>query len=458
MIQDEHPDALRASKSEALRGSIEVPGDKSISHRALILGALAEGETQIAGLLESADVLDTARALQMFGADVQRLDEGSWRVSGVPWRSPDGPIDCGNSGTGARLLMGAAAGIPIEATFTGDASLRSRPMKRVIDPLRLMGAKIEERDMLPVRLIGGELKGISFRSPHPSAQVKSAVLLAGLHATGPVKVFEAIPTRDHTEQMLRQFGCDVEIANMASGRQIMLGPNRRLQGNQVAVPGDPSSAAFPLVAAIIVPGSEVTVKGVLDSHLRSGLFDVLAIMGARIEYSNRRWVGSLTVVDIKVSASKLVAADVPAAKAASMIDEYPLLAVATAYATGRSVMRGLAELRMKESDRLAAIIDGLSACGVKAWAENDDLIVEGSGDAPQGGAQVKSCGDHRIAMSFLTLGLGAAQPVDVDHAGMIGTSFPGFADLMRSIGANIARPANDRDSRDYGAIVVGATE
>jgi 3-phosphoshikimate 1-carboxyvinyltransferase len=429
-------DRLTASASGALAGTIEVPGDKSMSHRALILGGLASGTTAIHGLLEGEDVLHTAAAVRSFGVEVERLGGGEWRVTGGEWRSPAGEVDCGNSGTGARLLMGAVAGFPISATFTGDTSLSGRPMSRVLDPLRDMGAKIEAGpgDRLPVTIHGGGLSGLDFVNTKASAQVKSAILLAGLHASGAVEVVEPAPSRDHSENMLRAFGVEVET----SGATISLGARRGLTATEVHVPGDPSSAAFPLVAALVVPGSAVTVTGVMLNPLRTGLFTTLVEMGADLVIANERDFGGEQVGDISARFGALRGVTVPASRAPSMIDEYPILAVAAAFAAGRSVMHGLAELRVKESDRLAAIIAGLVACGVDAREEGDSLIVEGLGGSPRGEAILDAHHDHRIAMSFLTLGLAARAPVVVTGATTIATSFPGYADLMRSLGAKIA--------------------
>ncbi|HYD11490.1 MAG TPA: 3-phosphoshikimate 1-carboxyvinyltransferase [Allosphingosinicella sp.] len=429
---------LRASPGGALKGHVAVPGDKSISHRALILGALAEGETRIEGLLEGRDVLDTAAAAHALGAQLTRLGDGAWIVRGGRWRSPDRPVDLGNSGTGARLLMGAAAGFPIEATFTGDASLRSRPMSRVLEPLRHMGARAGEGDRLPVTIRGGGLSGISWHSPHASAQVKSAILLAGLHAKGAVEVIEPAKSRDHTEKLLRAFGCDVEV----EGNLVRLGANRRLTATDIMVPGDPSSAAFPLVAGLLVPGSEVTVHGVLMNPLRTGLFETLLEMGADLGFANRRIVGGEEVADVTARHSLLNAVEVDPGRVPAMIDEYPVLAVAAAFAAGQTMLHGLGELRVKESDRLAAIIAGLRACGVPAGLigdarQGDTLMIDGCDGPPPGGARVRSHGDHRIAMSFLVLGLAARRAVAVDEAEMIGTSFPGFVPLMASLGARI---------------------
>ena len=423
---------LVGSPSEPLTGVVNVPGDKSISHRALILGGLASGETRITGLLEGDDVLHTANAVRALGAEVERLWTGEWRVRGAEWRSPNFPVDCGNSGTGARLLMGAAAGYPIEVTFTGDASLSGRPMERVLGPLREMGAKTEG-STLPVTILGGGLHGIRFVNEKASAQVKSAILLAGLRADGDIEVIEPALSRDHSENMLRAFGCDVQ----AIDGTIRLGERRRLTGTKVVVPGDPSSAAFPIVAALIVPGSEVTVRNVMVNPLRTGLLATLREMGADISLANERDEGGEKVADLTVRASDLHGVEVPASRAPSMIDEYPILGVAAAFAKGRSVMHGLSELRVKESDRLAAIIAGLRECGVDARDDGDSLIVEGIGGPPPGGGSVRAHHDHRIAMSFLVMGLAAQRSVTVDSADMIATSFPDFVPLMRSLGAQI---------------------
>ena len=427
-------EALRASPSRGLRGDIAVPGDKSISHRALILGALAAGETRINGLLEGADVMRTAEAVRALGAQVVRHGDGCWSVTGAEWKTPRRPIDCGNAGTAARLLIGAAAGFPITVAFTGDESLRARPMRRVLDPLRAMGAEVGATDRLPMTIRGGGLTGISYRSPHASAQVKSAILLAGLRAEGAVSVTEPMRSRDHIEHMLRAFGCDV----MVEGLTVSLGSERRLRATRVAVPGDPSSAAFPLVAALIAAESEVTVRGVLISPLRAGLFGALREMGAALTITNRRTVGGEPIADVTTRSARLAGVEIAADRVPAMIDEIPILAMAAACAAGRTVIHGLGELRIKESDRLAAIVAGLRRCGVDAAAEGDTLIVHGCGGPPPGGARIASEGDHRIAMAFLVLGLGCREPVTVDGAAMIGTSFPGFAVLMAALGARIA--------------------
>ena len=358
---------LVATGAGPLKGSLRAPGDKSISHRALILGALAHGVTEVEGLLEGEDVRRTAAAMAAFGAGVERLGEGRWRVVGRgAFAEPTDVVDCGNAGTGVRLIMGAAAGFALAATFTGDASLRGRPMNRVLKPLGEMGATwiCREGGRLPLTLRGGGLTAIAYRLPEPSAQVKSAVLLAGLNAQGGAEVIEPEPTRDHTERMLRAFGAQVDVAeDGAGGRRIALPGGQALTGTRVLVPGDPSSAAFPLVAALIVPGSVVTVEGMLLNPLRIGLLETLGEMGADLSVTNVREEGGETVADVTARHSALTGVEVPAERAPSMIDEYPILAVAAAFAEGPTVMGGLAELRVKESDRLALMAAGLAACG-----------------------------------------------------------------------------------------------
>ncbi|MGE5566619.1 MAG: 3-phosphoshikimate 1-carboxyvinyltransferase [Parcubacteria group bacterium] len=429
--------AMTARPGGALKGCIRAPGDKSISHRALILGALAVGRTEIEGLLEGEDVLRTADAMRAFRASVTREGEGRWTVEGRGgFSATDGVIDCGNSGTGVRLIMGAAAAFPIVATFTGDASLRKRPMNRVLNPLGEMGAAWEasEGGRLPLTLRGGNLHHIRYRVPVPSAQVKSAVLLAGLNADGGVEVEEPEATRDHTERMLRAFGAQVHTKDGV----IILPGGQKLTGTHVAVPGDPSSAAFPLVAALITPGSEVTVEGVLLNPLRTGLFETLKEMGADLTVSNPRASGGEHVGDVTARYSALKGVVVPPERAPSMIDEYPILAVAAAFAEGDTVMRGIGEMRVKESDRIALMSRGLEACGVDVEEEPEGFIVHGPGRPPRGGGSIDTAGDHRIAMSHLVLGLASEKPVKVDEPGMIATSFPGFAELMGSLGAEIA--------------------
>ena len=434
---------LTARPGGPLRGRIRAPGDKSISHRALILGALARGETRIAGLLEGDDVLRTAAAMGAFGAEVIRDGEGGWRVVGRGrFVEPADVVDCGNAGTGVRLIMGAAAGFALTATFTGDASLRGRPMLRILRPLSQMGASYLCRDggRLPLTLKGGALAAIAYRLPEPSAQVKSAVLLAGLNAAGVTEVIEPEPTRDHTERMLRAFGAEVEVRDAADGRHIRLAGGQPLTGAAIRVPGDPSSAAFPLVAALITPGSAVTVEGVLLNPLRTGLFVTLREMGADLAIENQREDGGELVGDVTARHSALRGIEVPAMRAPSMIDEYPILAVAAAYAEGPTVLRGIGELRVKESDRIAMMAAGLAACGVGVEEEPEGLIVSGTARANHkvaGGGFVRTHGDHRIAMSHLILGLGAEAAVAVDEPGMIATSFPGFNALMAGLGADI---------------------
>ena len=432
-----------------LRGRVRVPGDKSISHRSLLLGLLAVGETRIEGLLEGDDVLATGRACAALGARVERLGEGRWSVSGVGvggLKSPDAPLDFGNAGTGSRLMMGVVGGHPITATFDGDASLRSRPMRRILDPLALMGATVvsaAEGGRLPLTLKGPVTAlPLTYETPVPSAQVKSAVLLAGLNAPGETVVIEREATRDHTERMLKAFGAEVTVEPHGEhGRLVRLVGQPELTPAHVVVPADPSSAAFPLVAALITAGSEVTLEGVMTNPLRTGLVTTLIEMGADIELTNLRDEGGEEVADLVVRASALTGVDVPAARAPTMIDEYPILAVAAAFAQGETRMRGLHELTVKESDRLAAVHAGLIACGVEARIEGEDLIVVGQGRAPGGGEAVKTHLDHRIAMSFLVLGFAADASVTIDDAAMIATSFPAFVDLMRGLGADISLEA-----------------
>jgi 3-phosphoshikimate 1-carboxyvinyltransferase len=435
---------LTARRGGPLRGAVRAPGDKSISHRSLILGALAHGVTEIEGLLEGDDVLATARAMQAFGASVEHVGGGRWRVEGMGgFAEPADIIDCGNAGTGVRLIMGAAAGFDLAVTFTGDNSLRGRPMNRVLKPLGQMGARwlCRAGGRLPLTLQGGSLSAIEYRLPEPSAQVKSAVLLAGLHAAGETRVIEPEPTRDHTERMLRAFGAEVVVADAGGARTITLKGGQRLRGARITVPGDPSSAAFPLVAALVVPGSEVTVEGVLLNPLRTGLFETLKEMGADLTFTNLRDEGGEPVGDVTARHSRLRGVDVPPERAPSMIDEYPILAAAAAFADGPVRMRGIGEMRVKESDRIALMAAGLAACGVGVEEEPESLTVIGSarGDHPvAGGSKVVTHGDHRIAMSHLVLGLAAEAPVSVDEPGMIATSFPGFVELMSGLGAEIA--------------------
>ncbi len=434
------PAHLTARRSPPLSGRVRAPGDKSISHRALILGAMATGVTEIEGLLEGDDILATARAVEAFGATVERQGEGRCRVTGQGgFRQPAGVIDCGNAGTGVRLLMGAAAGYAVTTTFDGDASLRKRPMKRVTGPLAGMGARFDWQtmeDRLPVAVIGGGLTAIDYVQTVASAQIKSAILLAGLNAGGVTTVTEAEPSRDHTERMLTAFGVEVGVLPVGDGRRVSLQGGQCLTGTAVAVPGDPSSAAFPLAAGLIVPGSEVTVEGVMLNPLRTGLFETWREMGADLTVSNRRMAGGEEVGDVTARHSKLKGVIVPPERAASMIDEYPVLAATAAFADGATVMRGVGEMRVKESDRIALMAAGLTACGVRVEEEAEGFTVFGG--PVRGGATVTTHGDHRIAMSHLVLGLAADQAVTVDEPAMIATSFPGFVELMSGLGADIA--------------------
>lgn len=432
-----------AEPSHALSGRLRVPGDKSISHRALIFGALAVGETEIAGLLEGEDVLATAEAMRRLGAKVTHTGEGRWIIRGVGvggLREPAEPLDFGNSGTGARLVMGLVAGHPITATFIGDASLSRRPMGRVIDPLSRMGARFHAREggRLPLTLSGARHPmPVTYESPVASAQVKSAVLLAGLNAPGITTVVEKVATRDHTERMLRAFGAAIETETRADGAlAIHLTGQPELSASPIVVPGDPSSAAFPVVAALIVPGSEIVVEGITLNPHRAGLYTTLIEMGGDIEVMNQREEGGEPVADLRVRASALHGVDVPPERAASMIDEYPVLAVAASFASGETVMRGIHELRVKESDRIAATAAGLRLNGVKVHETDDSMTVEGRAGHVDGAGHVVTHMDHRIAMSFLVMGLGAQKPVIVDDASMIATSFPNFVGLMADLGAS----------------------
>jgi 3-phosphoshikimate 1-carboxyvinyltransferase len=434
---------LTARRNGPLSGSVRVPGDKSMSIRALILGSITVGATRVGGLLEGEDVLNTAKALQALGAHIERTGERQWLIHGVGvggFAEPANALDFGNSGTGCRLALGAVAGCTITATFDGDASLRTRPMQRILDPLLRMGARtlasVEGR--LPLTLAGArDPIPIVFKPPVPSAQLKSATLLAGLAAPGETVVIEAEPTRDHTEKMLVHFGAEVRVEPEASGQRITLAGQPELTPRPITVPADPSSAAFPLVAALLVPGSDVILNGVMMNPLRSGLFTTLGEMGARIERLEERNEGGENVADLRVGAGTLRGVEVPAARAPSMIDEYPILAVAAAFAEGTTVMRGLKELRVKESDRLAATAALLRANGISADIEGDDLIVHGKG-RPAGGGVVTTHMDHRIAMAAIVLGLASEKPVQIDDGTFIATSFPGFVELMLSLGAELS--------------------
>jgi 3-phosphoshikimate 1-carboxyvinyltransferase len=438
------PHPLTARRSARISGRVRVPGDKSISHRALILGALAIGRTPITGLLEADDVMATARVVNALGAKVTRTD-GVFEVLGQGvggLRAPDAPLDFGNSGTSSRLLLGVVAGHDMRAEFTGDASLCRRPMGRVLRPLTTMGLQIEaqgEGGTLPLAVRGtGDLVPIVYKLPVPSAQVKSSILFAGLHAPGRTTVVEPLATRDHTERMLGFFGAELQIEDRENGaRAVTVCGDAELQGAPISVPGDPSSAAFIVAAALICPGSDVVVEGVLMNPTRTGFFDTLREMGAHIEVLDLRDEGGEPVGDIRVKAGPLKGVRVPPERAPSMIDEYPMLAAVAAFAEGETRMEGLAELKVKESDRLAATATGLKACGVEARVEGDDLIVHGCGEVAGGGV-VETHMDHRIAMAFLTLGFGAKAPVTVDDGTMIATSFPDFVALMTKLGAEFA--------------------
>jgi 3-phosphoshikimate 1-carboxyvinyltransferase len=403
---------------------------------------MASGQTRVEGLLESDDVLASAGAMRAFGADVERMGSGEWLVEGSgSFVEPAGVIDCGNAGTGVRLIMGAAAGFDLAATLTGDVSLRGRPMDRILAPLSLMGARWIARagGYLPLTLHGGRLHAIDYAPPQPSAQVKSAILLAGLNADGRTTVIEAVATRDHTERMLSAFGARVEVEQTGAGRIARLEGGQKLKGAAIRVPGDPSSAAFPIVAALITQDSEITVEGVLLNPSRTGLLETLREMGADINIADVREDGGESVGDITARSSPLRGVTVPPGRAPAMIDEYPILAVAAAFAEGTTVMRGIGELRVKESDRIARMAAGLAACGVEAREESEGLLITGCGGehGVRGGGLAASGSDHRIAMAFLVLGLGSAEAVGVDGAGMIATSFPGFSELLAGLGAKI---------------------
>lgn len=448
-----HAAKLVARPVARLHGRVRAPGDKSVSHRALVLGAFALGETTVRGLLEGDDILAMASALRALGAQVAHEGDGLWRVRGLGVggaREPDHVLDLGNSGTAARLLCGILASHPFTSFLTGDASLRRRPMQRVIEPLSRMGARFETRDgrRLPLAIVGtDEMVPIEYRLPVASAQVKSAILLAGINTAGETTVFEPEATRDHTERMLRHFGAEVRVTpggpdeNGDGGKRITVVGWPELKGRDIVVPGDPSSAAFAVVAAAIRPGSDITIENVGVNPLRTGLYQTLREMGADIAFEKARDVGGEPVADIRVKGGALRGVEVPAARAPSMIDEYPILAVAASCARGTTRMLGLAELRAKESDRLASVAAGLLANGVRHEMGAEELIVHGAGSAPPGGGLVTTHLDHRIAMSFLVLGLAAREPVAIDDGSPIDTSFPGFAALMNELGARIGPEA-----------------
>jgi 3-phosphoshikimate 1-carboxyvinyltransferase len=434
---------LTAAPHGPLVGTAALPGDKSISHRALMFAGLARGTSRITGLLEGEDVLATAAALRRLGVMVERPEPGCWRVEGVGtggFTEPDAVLDLGNAGTGARLLVGLLAGHGFTSFMTGDASLRARPMARVVEPLTRMGAAFVTRSgtRLPLAVTGRkDLRPITHRSQVPSAQVKSAILLAGLHGSGRTLVAEPLASRDHSERMLRAMGAAIDSVTHADGAlEVAIEGPGELHAREMVVPGDPSSAAFPAVAAAVTPGARVRLEGVGVNPLRTGLFVTLREMGAALHFLNRREQAGEEVADLEIEGGTLRGVEVPAERAPTMIDEYPILAVAAAHARGRTVMRGLAELRVKESDRLAAVAKGLAACGVRVAVEGDRLIVDGGGP-PAGGAAIDAHLDHRIAMSFLVLGGTAAAPVTVEGAETIDTSFPGFRTLMNGLGARI---------------------
>ncbi|MHC2338673.1 3-phosphoshikimate 1-carboxyvinyltransferase [Bradyrhizobium sp. USDA 4454] len=445
MAHSDTPTPLESRACGPLAGKVRVPGDKSISHRALILGALSVGETRISGLLEGEDVLNTAKSMRALGAKVERTAPFAWSVAGVGvggFAQPAAPLDFGNSGTGCRLVMGAVAGCPIAAIFDGDASLRSRPMRRILDPLELMGARTSDigaGGRLPLTLHGARYPvPIVYKTPVASAQIKSAVLLAGLSAPGITTVIEQEASRDHTELMLKHFGAEISSEKEGShGRRITLNGEPELRGAEIVVPADPSSAAFPIVATLIVEGSDVVFSDVMTNPLRTGLFTTLREMGASIEDSHVRGDAGEPMAQLRVRASKLRGVEVPPERAPSMIDEYLVLAVAAAFAEGTTIMRGLQELRVKESDRLEATADMLRVNGVKVEVSGDDLIVEGRGHVP-GGGLVATHMDHRIAMSALVMGCASDRPVKVDDTAFIATSFPDFIPMMCSLGADFA--------------------
>jgi len=445
MSQHALPQPAVAAKSSALSGTVRMPGDKSISHRSFMFGGLASGETRITGLLEGEDVLRTGEAMKAMGARIEKHGD-EWIIQGTGngcLLEPDAPLDFGNAGTGSRLTMGLVGTYDMETTFIGDASLSGRPMGRVLNPLREMGVQVVRAspgDRMPLTLRGPKVAApISYRVPMASAQVKSAVLLAGLNTPGITTVVEPVMTRDHTEKMLKGFGANLEVETDRDGvRHIRIEGQGKLSGQTIAVPGDPSSAGFPLVAALIVPGSDIVIENVLMNPTRTGLITTLLEMGARIDLINPRNAGGEDVADLRVRSSELKGVTVPAERAPSMIDEYPVLAVAAAFAEGETVMQGLEELRVKESDRLAAVARGLEANGVDCTEGEATLAVRGRpGGKGLGGGTVKTHLDHRIAMSFLVLGLAAEKPVTVDDQTMIATSFPEFMGLMTGMGAKI---------------------
>ena len=436
--------SIIANLSTNLTGSITIAGDKSISHRSIILGALSIGETTVDGLLESQDILATISAMQAFGAEIEKKADKKWHINGLGVGGLDEPekvLDLGNSGTGVRLILGVAAGNPITSFFSGDESLSRRPMARVLKPLEMMGASFTSRagGLLPLSCTGPQtLQPIDYSLPVASAQVKSAILLAGLNTPGKTIVREPTPTRDHTERMLKQFGSEISIETDDESQNIItLRGESELTGQDIVVPGDPSSAAFPMVAGILAEDSRIEIKNVGINPLRFGLFEILNEMGAKTELIQKHDGVGEPIADIVVKTSKLKGVTVPASIAPRMIDEYPILAVAAACASGTTRMLGLQELRVKESDRLAAMANGLKACGVTVEETSDSLTVHGTGGQIEGGARIQTQLDHRIAMSFLTLGLKSKNPIIIDNGTTINTSFPGFVETMKSLGANL---------------------
>ena len=436
------PKPLTSRKSRNLSGTAKVPGDKSISHRSIMLAGVALGESRIIGLLEGEDVLNTAAAMRQMGAEIKRQDDGSWIVYGQgvgALAEPANILDMGNSGTSARLLMGLIASHPITAIVTGDDSLRRRPMQRVMTPLEQMGARFDARDgdRMPLTIRGtGEPMPIIYETPVPSAQVKSAILLAGLNTPGTTTVIEREATRDHSERMLRYFGADVRSRQTERGNEITIQGQPELRGKNIAVPADPSSAAFPVVAALLCESSDIFLPAISTNPGRTGLYITLKEMGADITFENERDLNGEPVADLRLRHSELKGIDVPATRAPSMIDEYPVLAVAAAFANGTTRMNGLKELRVKESDRLTLMANGLKSCGVTVEIDGDDLIVHGAKNIA-GGATIQTHLDHRIAMSFLVLGLASEQPIQIDDGNCILTSFPNFTELMTGLGASI---------------------
>ncbi|PTQ12881.1 3-phosphoshikimate 1-carboxyvinyltransferase [Sphingomonas oleivorans] len=444
-MTDQHPRPAHFAAPGPLSGTVRVPGDKSISHRSLMLSALAVGESKVDGLLEGEDVLATAAAMRAMGADIARGTDGRWTIHGVGVGSllqPEAALDMGNSGTSTRLLMGLVASHPITATFIGDASLSKRPMGRVIEPLGSMGAEFTASPggRLPLMVRGlAPAVPIEYRLPVASAQVKSAILLAGLNTPGITRVIEPVPTRDHSERMLRGFGAELTVEQDGGTRIISVRGEAELKPQHIVVPGDPSSAGFPVVAALLVPGSSVTVENVGLNPTRAGLFEILKAMGADLRFDNERIVGGEPVADIVVRHSTLKGIEVPAEIAPSMIDEFPILFVVAALAEGRTVTRGLEELRVKESDRLATMAEGLRAIGARVEEREDGLVIDGTGGEPlAGGATIAARLDHRIAMSFAVAGLVSRDPVTIDDMAPVATSFPGFTDMLVGLGAESA--------------------